>query len=118
LLVDPIANCLFEFIQAVFEEVSCAWDDYKPDVSAFFKFGSELSQLFDVAKLIVLAMHEKQRLAASFEEFKVVLIERRADADQELNAIVIDSNVQPDARAERETADGDTDVWILLLEVI
>ncbi len=101
----PIGNRALELVETVFEEVCCAGNDDEPDVSVLFKFGGELSQLIDVAKLIVLAMDQQQRFAARFEELEIILIERRADADQVLNAIVVDPNVQPDARAERKTAE-------------
>ena len=43
----------------VFEEVSGAGDDDESYLRAFFEFGGELSQLFDVAVLIMLAVNEQ-----------------------------------------------------------
>src|SRR2546422_3538042 len=66
----------------------------------------------------MLALHIQNRLATGGEKTKVILVNRRADADQIADAAICDSHFQTNPRAKREPAKRDGLVRILLDQVI
>src|SRR5215813_15308064 len=95
-----------------------AGNDDEPHVRVLLKLGGHLFHMLDVAKLVVLPVNEQQRLPTSLKKLKVVLIQRRADANQVLNPRIRNPNLQPDARAKREATECYAEIRIVARKVI
>jgi hypothetical protein len=61
---------------------------------------------------------QQQRLAASLKKLEVVLVERRADADEVLHAPVFNPHFQTHAGAKRETTQSDIQLRVVGGKVI
>ena len=95
----------FELIQAVVKEMSGAGNDNQPHGRVFFEICREFSQLLDISVLVFFPVNQQQRLAAGVEKIKVILFERRTDADQKRHARIVDADFQSHAGAERKSAE-------------
>ena len=94
LLGGPVGYRAFKLIQVVVEKVTGPWNDDQPYRHALLlQLRHEFPQLLDVAELVVFSMDQEQRFTARDEETKVVLFQRRADADQVRDAWIIYANV-------------------------
>src|ERR1051326_4751028 len=102
----------------VLEEMSGAGNDYQPHLCLVCDLRSQLPHALDVAKLIALTVNQKQRLPTRLQKLEVVLVERRADADQVTNACIRNPDFQTDERAERKAAQRDAQVGVIGSEIV
>ncbi len=88
LLTDPFGNRFLQLVEVAGEEVLSVGDDNQLRRRILFQFSDQSTQPRYIAKLIPVAMHKKDWLAASQQETEIVFVDRGADADQVANTFV------------------------------
>src|SRR5207237_997029 len=86
------------------EEVARFRDDDDLHARLCGQLRGERAQAVRVAELVMLAMHEQKRLAASVQESEVVHVDGRADADERGDTAVIRADFQADSRGSFKIA--------------
>src|SRR6266545_1107062 len=112
----PLGDRGFQLVEPAIKKMVRAFNDLH--CYRRLDFGGQFLKASNVTVLIILAVHEQDRLVVPCQKTEIVFIYGRADADQSYRPSVVDSYFHSHAGAERKAANSSLFIGIMRGEII